>query len=66
MGLMAMCFCLLPVTGLNSNFVFPGVVVDWRILDISIIFIKSYLCIRIEKVSFGSIQQIWTIFENCH
>ena len=34
-----MCFCLLPVTGLNLNFVFPGEVVDWRILDISIIFI---------------------------
>ena len=23
-----MCFCLLPVTGLNLNFVFPGELVD--------------------------------------
>ena len=61
-----MCFCLLPVTGLNLNFVCPGEVVDWRILDSFIIFIKSYLCTRIGKVSFESIQQIWTIFENCH
>ena len=26
-----MCFCLLPVTGLNLNFIFPGELVDWRI-----------------------------------
>ena len=28
-----MCFCLLPVTGLNLNFVLPRELVDLRILD---------------------------------
>ena len=38
MKLMAMCFCLVPVTGLNLNFVFPGELVDLRILDSFVIF----------------------------
>ena len=61
-----MCFCLLPVTGLRFEFYFSWRGCGLENLDIFIIFIKSYLCTRIGKVSFGSIQQIWTIFENCH
>ena len=38
-----MCFCLLPVTGLNLNFVFLGEVVDWKILDSFVIFSKVLL-----------------------
>ena len=33
MELTAMCFCLLPVTGLNLNFVLPRELVGLRILD---------------------------------
>ena len=29
----AMCFCLLPVNGLNLNFVLPRELVDLRIFD---------------------------------
>ena len=64
-----MCFCLLPVTGLNLNFVFPEEDLDCKILDVFMIFVifsKSYLCAKDWESAFGSIQQIWTIFKSCH
>ena len=39
-----MCFCLLPVTGLNLNFVFPGELVDLRIED-NLIRFSEFNCI---------------------
>ena len=61
-----MCFCLLPVTGSNLNFVFPGELVDWRILDSFVIFSKVSLRKEDLDSELGSIQQIWTIFKSCH
>ena len=64
-----MCFHLLPVTGLNLNFVFPEEDWDckiWTFFEIFVILLRIICVQRIGKVAFGSIQQIWTIIESCH